>query len=164
MKATKLNDDSIRLLSDYCGQDERIVLAYLFGSQARRRIGPTSDYDVAFLVDGAVTHNERYRWAHELSQLPVCPSGRLGGQPVDLVILNTAPVELRYNVIAEGRRVYEQDVAARVEFEANTLSLYGDMRPMLRQQREAILRGGDHAGGIQRYREALGQTLRVLAP
>jgi len=157
MKATKLNDDSIRLLSDYCGQDERIVLAYLFGSQARGRIGPTSDYDVAFLVDGAVTHNERYRWAHELSQL-------LGGQPVDLVILNTAPVELRYNVIAEGRRVYEQDVAARVEFEANTLSLYGDMRPMLRQQREAILRGGDHAGGIQRYREALGQTLRVLAP
>jgi len=147
----------MRLLSDYCGQDERIVLAYLFGSQARGRIGPTSDYDVAFLVDGAVTHNERYRWAHELSQL-------VGRQPVDLVILNTAPVELRYNVIAEGRRVYEQDVAARVEFEANTLSLYGDMRPMLRQQREAILRGGDHAGGIQRYREALGQTLRVLAP
>jgi len=157
MKATKPKDDSIRLLSDYCAQDERIVLAYLFGSQARGRIGPTSDYDVAFLVDGAVTHNERYRWAHELSQL-------VGRQPVDLVILNTAPVELRYNVIAEGRRVYEQDVAARVEFEANTLSLYGDMRPMLRQQREAILRGGDHAGGIQRYREALGQTLRVLAP
>ncbi len=49
-----------------------------------------------------------------------------------------------------------------IEFEANTLSLYGDMLPMLRQQKEAILRGGDRAGRIQRYREALGQTLRVL--
>ena len=156
MRATELNDDLIRLLSDYCTQDERIVLAYLFGSQARGRIGPTSNYDVAFLVDGAVTHDERYRWAHKLSQL-------LRGRPVDLVILNTAPVELRYNVIAEGRRVYEQDVAARVEFEANTLSLYGDMLPMLRQQREAILKGEHYAGGIQRYREALRQTLRVLA-
>jgi hypothetical protein len=108
------------------------------------------------LIDGAVTCDERYRRAHEISQL-------LRGQTVDLLILNSAPVELRYNVIVEGHRAYERDVSARVEFEANTLSLYGDMLSMLRHQKEAVLRGGDRAGGIQRYREALGQTLRVLA-
>jgi len=155
MKTAKLDGNVCRLLSDYCAQNERIILAYLFGSQARGTAGPISDYDVALLVDGVVTPAERYRWTHGLGQL-------LRGQPVDLVILNTVPVELRYNVIAEGSRVYERDVAARVESEANTLRLYGDMLPMLRQQKEAILRRGDRAGRIQRYREALGQTLRVL--
>ena len=156
MKTAKLDSDFIRLLSDYCAQDERIILAYLFGSRVWGTVGPISDYDAAFLANGAVTYGERCRWTHEISQL-------LGDSRVDLVILNTAPVELRYNIIAEGCRFYERDVAARVEFEANTLSFYGDMLPMLRQQKEAILRGGDRAGGIQRYRKALGQTLRVLA-
>jgi len=156
MEKPGLQSAPVHLLHAYCAQDERIALAYLFGSQARGTAGPLSDYDVALLIDGIVTCAERYRRAHEISQL-------LRGQPVDLVILNSAPVELRYNVIVEGRRVYERDVSARVEFEANTLGLYGDMLPMLRQQREAMLRGGDRAGGIRRYREALGQTLRVLA-
>jgi predicted nucleotidyltransferase len=151
-----LKSASVHLLSAYCAQDTRIALAYLFGSQARGTVGPLSDYDVALLIDGAVTCDERYRRAHEISQL-------LLGQTVDLLILNSAPVELRYNVIVEGHRAYERDVAARVEFEANTLSLYGDMLSMLRHQKEAVLRGGDRAGGIQRYREAHGQTLRVLA-
>ncbi len=119
-------------------------------------VGPLSDYDVAFLLDGTVVPAERYRLAHEIGQL-------LGGCGVDLVILNTAPVELCYHVIAQGRRVYERDRATRVEFEANTLSRYGDMLPMLRQQKEAILKGEGHGSGVQRYREALGQTLRVLA-
>lgn len=156
MNGQRPRESLIHLLSDYCAGNDRIALAYLFGSQARNASGPLSDYDIAFLVRGAVTADERYRWMHELSQL-------LGGNPVDLVILNTAPVELRYHIIANGQRIYERDITSRVEFEASTLSLYGDMLPMLRQQREAILRGGNRAHGVQRYRKALRQTLRVLA-
>jgi len=155
-RTTKLSADLVHLLSEYCAQDSRILLAYLFGSQVRGIVGPLSDYDVAFLLDGTMAPAERYRLAHEIGQL-------LGGCAVDLVILNAAPVELCYHIIAQGRRVYERDVATRVEFEANTLSRYGDMLPMLRQQREAILKGEGHGSGVQRYREALGQTLRVLA-
>ncbi len=107
MKTAKLDGDVCRLLSDYRTQNERIILAYLFGSQARRTAGPISDYDVALLVDGVVTQAERYRWAHEFGQL-------LGERPVDLVILNTAPVELRHNVIAKGSRIYERDMADRI--------------------------------------------------
>jgi len=153
---TAKNEDIARALSDYCARNHRIILAYLFGSQARKATGVLSDYDIAFLTNGPVSTDERYRWVHELSQF-------LEGRPVDLVILNTAPIELRYHIIAEGKRVYERDIVARVEFEANTLSFYGDMLPILRQQREAILSGRNRTYGIQRYRKALRQTIRVLA-
>ncbi|MGC8786279.1 MAG: type VII toxin-antitoxin system MntA family adenylyltransferase antitoxin [Anaerolineae bacterium] len=156
MQATKGEEDIARLLSDYCARNGRVILAYLFGSQVRGAAGVLSDYDIAFVMNGTVSADERYRLVHELSQL-------LRGRPIDLVILNTAPVELRYHVIAQGQRVYERDLAARVEFEANTLSLYGDMLPLLREQREAILSGGNRVHGVQRYRKALRQTLRMLA-
>jgi predicted nucleotidyltransferase len=155
-RTTRMKADLVHSLSEYCAQDRRIRLAYLFGSRVRGAVGPLSDYDVAFLVDGTMVPAERYHLAHEIGML-------LGGGSVDLVILNTAPVELCYHIIAQGRRVYERDQATRVEFEANTLSRYGDMLPMLRQQKEAILKGERHGSGVQRYREALGQTLRVLA-
>ena len=153
---TELRSDLTRLLSEYCAQDSRILLAYLFGSQVQGNVGRLSDSDIALLLDEPAVPAERYRRAHEIGQL-------LGRCPVDLIVLNTAPVELRYHVIAQGQRIYERDTATRVEFEANTLGFYGDMLPVLRQQRQAILEGGTDARGVQRYRETLGQTLRVLA-
>ncbi len=76
--------------------------------------------------------SDRYALEHRLTQL--APAGR-----VDLVSLNRAPIELRYSVIAEGRLIYEADVATRVEFEALTLGRYGDFLPVLRRQRRELL-------------------------
>ena len=81
---------------------------------------------------------------------------------VDLVVLNYAPIELRYNVIVTGVVIYEQNPAVRVDFEANTLSRYGDYLPVLRRQRKEILEEHENEAGIQRYREALGETQRLL--
>jgi hypothetical protein len=49
-----------------------------------------------------------------------------------------------------------------VEYEAHVMSVYGDYLPVLRAQREEILRGGERGTGIQRYRKALGRTRRAL--
>jgi hypothetical protein len=49
-----------------------------------------------------------------------------------------------------------------VEYEALTLSLYGDYLPVLRNQRKAILEESNNEAGIQRYRAALGKTHRLL--
>jgi predicted nucleotidyltransferase len=134
---------------------QSIKLAYLFGSRAAGIEGPISDYDIAVLFSKAPSAAERYGLAHELSMLLVT-----GG--VDLVILNHAPVELGYGVIASGILVYEENVAVRVEFEANILSRYGDYLPILRRQRHEILENRYHETGIQRYRAALGKTQRLL--
>jgi hypothetical protein len=97
----------------------------------------------------------KYEHAHKLTTI-------LKTDQVDLVVLNDAPIELRYAIIASGIVVYEVNVKTRVEYEALTLSQYGDYLPVLRDQREDILKEGNNETGIQRYRKALGETQRLL--
>jgi hypothetical protein len=78
------------------------------------------------------------------------------------VVLNHAPVELAYAVIAQGEVAFEQDIATRVEYEATILSRYGDYLPVLRALRDDILRGDDYAHRVRRYRSAVGRTERTL--
>jgi predicted nucleotidyltransferase len=132
-----------------------IDLAYIFGSRADGKVGPISDYDIAVLYAKLHAPNLRYELAHKLKK-------KLMTDRVDLVVLNDAPIELRYSVIASGIVVYEVNVKTRVEYEALTLSMYGDFLPVLRNQREDILKEGNNETGIQRYRAALGKTQRLL--
>jgi len=133
----------------------RIDLAYLFGSRASGRAGPVSDFDIAVLYAESQSTIMRYELARDLKSI-------LKTDALDLVVLNNSPIELRYAVIASGIVVYQVNVKTRVEYEALTLSLYGDYLPVLRSQREDILKEGNNEAGIQRYRAALGKTQRLL--
>jgi len=142
-------------LQTYLAYEEQVLLAYLFGSQADGSAGPQSDYDIALLVRQPSLALQA-RLAHEIGTI-------LGTDRVDVVFLNRAPVELAYAVIAQGELLYQRSVAERVEFEAKVLSLYADYLPILRRQREEILKDVGKETRIQRYREALGRTERTLA-
>ena len=143
-------------IAEHLSENRQIILGYLFGSQAQGRAGPMSDYDIAILITGEMDPRTRHELAHELARL-------LDVERVDLLILNRAPIELRYNVVAEGRLLYQRDLVSRVEFEAETLSRYADFLPVLRQQRREIIKGGNNEIGVRRYRTALRETRRVLA-
>lgn len=133
-----------------------VRMLYLFGSRAAGREGPNSDYDVAVLADPAVDGPTlRSELAHELTKA-------LGTECIDVLILNRAPVELAYAVVATGRRLYEADLATRVEYEAGVGSRYADYLPVLRAQRASILQGDGNGRRAQRYRAALGRTRRTL--
>ena len=133
-----------------------IQLAYLFGSQVTGEVGPLSDYDIAVLLDHTADGPAvRSQLAHEIVV-------RLDSDRVDVVLLNRAPIELAYAVIASGRLLYQRDVATRVEYEADVLSRYGDYLPVLRAQRSALLGETGYDQRVQRYREALGRTERTL--
>lgn len=147
--------DKFESLCNYLASEPKVSLAYLFGSQADGTVGPLSDYDLGVLVERP-SAELRYRLCHNAGRL--MDTGR-----VDLVLLNEAPVELAYAVIAQGRLLYQRNLAARVEFEASVLSRYGDYVPILRQQRQDILQGKRHETRVHRYREALGRTERTLA-
>jgi predicted nucleotidyltransferase len=135
---------------------EGVCLVYLFGSQVEGRLGPMSDYDLAVLVDRAIDGRRvQARLAHELARM-------LQTDRIDVVLLNRVPIELAYAVITQGKLLYEQDVATRVEYEATVLSRYGDYLPVLRTQRDDILQGDDHDRRVRRYRAALGRTERTL--
>lgn len=127
-------DDELR---EYFAARPDVHLAYLFGSRASGEAGPGSDYDFGVLLEEDTEPWRRHEMAHELGLIVDHPG-------VDVVVLNKAPIELAFNVIATGRRLYERDVATRVEYEAKTMSLYGDYLPVLRQQRKDIIREAGH--------------------
>jgi len=62
---------------------------------------------------------------------------RLLGKPVDLVILNRAPLDLIHRVLRDGVLVYESDSPSRIRFEVQARSAYFDLLPYLRQYRRA---------------------------
>lgn len=145
-------------LATLFSEEASVRLAYVFGSQVEGKTGPLSDLDVAVLVTNACLNDPtacRARLAHEVRS-------RVNIDEVDLVLLNRAPIELAYHVIADGERVYETARATRVEYEAYVLERYGDFLPVLRAQREQIL-SEPTDDGVQRYRAALRRTERTLA-
>jgi len=134
-----------------------VELVYLFGSQVSGNTGPQSDYDLGVLVNRADDVNRiRDQFAHEVGDA-------LETDRIDIVLLNEAPVELAYSIIAQGIVLYQHDLATRVEYEAQIMSHYGDYLPVLRAQLDDILRGDEHGTRVQRYREAIGRTERALS-
>jgi len=143
------------LASFFSQQTDRVTLAYLFGSVVSGKEGPLSDIDMAVCFRNEVAFRGRYDLAFQIKQL-------LGLGSVDLIVLNRAPVELKYSVVRNGKVVFSDSFETKVEFEAQVLSRYMDYLPVLERQRQEILEASHGATAVQRYRKAFGQTRRVL--
>jgi predicted nucleotidyltransferase len=152
MNAQTLKDK----LPDVLPNLKEVSLVYLFGSRVEGRLGSMSDYDLGVLVDRTAHEAQVHaRLTHKLA----CA---LGADRIDVVLLNRAPIELAYAIIAQGEVLYQRDVAVRVEYEAQVMNRYGDYLPVLRAQRDDIVRREDDGTRIHRYRAALGRTERTL--
>ncbi len=106
------------------------VAVYLFGSVARGDAGPHSDVDVAVLYREAPPRT--------LSGQPFDVEDDLRGalgRPVQVVVLNTAPPDLAFRVLRDGRLVLERDRDARIRFEVATRNAYFDLKPFLDRYR-----------------------------
>lgn len=103
---------------------------YLFGSTARGAAGSDSDVDVGLLLTSPpvpTLEGQPFDVADALE--------RVLGRPVDVVVLNTAPADLRIRVLRNGVLVFEGDPAARVRFEVATRNEAFDLEPILREYR-----------------------------
>jgi predicted nucleotidyltransferase len=115
------------------GHDERIMVAYLYGSKVRGSYTPESDTDVAVLLSEVPEDVLEYYLdlADRISEALV--------ESVDLVILNEAPPLLKHQVIKHGRLLYSRDVRARVEFEAKAEKEYLDFKVRRERYDEALM-------------------------
>ena len=107
-----------------------VQAAYLFGSQARGTAKPGSDIDVGVLY--------AQRPAGKLDSEPMLLEGELERalqQPVQVVVLNSAPVDLAIRVLREGELFLENDRRARIRFEVQTRNEFFDLEPILRRYR-----------------------------
>lgn len=108
--------------------ESNIKFAYLFGSLAENKITLLSDTDIAVYLDGRTNH---FKYRLKLIELLI---NRLKADNIDLVILNTAPPLLKYEVI-KSNYVLKDDAMRRVPFEYTVLQEFLDTAYLRRVQR-----------------------------
>jgi len=145
-----------------------VLLAYLFGSHARNKSTALSDIDIAILLREALNEDQffeaRLRIMDDVAH-------RLHFNDVDVLILNHAPLALRYRALRDGKILFCRDEKARVHFATETTLAYLDFKPVIdlfqratleRARKGELLNGYDpHRGAIERYfrlRERLEKT------
>jgi len=118
-----MNEHDIKKLSD-CLDKYPVIIAYLFGSEAKGKAGLLSDIDIAVFFDKKTDKSERFdmklRLSSELSSIMK--------KTVDVVTLNDSPVQLSYEVIKHEKVIFCKDKSMQVDFETKTLSKYLDRR------------------------------------
>lgn len=113
---------------------QEIKLAYVFGSTARGNSGRLSDIDIAVYCDGLI----RREMSELKLELVTEFSDALKTDRIDLVVLNLIEQpELKYQVITEGKLIYEQE-PYRVLVEPRILNEYFDFHTIL--QRHGLTR------------------------
>ncbi len=118
--------DIERIIHYFRDRDEVSAL-YLFGSSAKGKRTKESDIDIAALIDesGLKQKNiERFRKEY----YDASPGFSLG--LVDIVILNTAPTFLKYQVIKTGKLLFDRNRKLRVGFTERTITEYLDFKPI----------------------------------
>lgn len=121
-------------------------LVYLFGSQARERVGRQSDVDLAVLLGSGVAKEQH-------GEVRIVLIGELmsifGSNKVDVVVLNGAPPLLTYEgVIRRGRLLFEKDRLARIRFEVRAFQEYVDTAP-LREVQNRYLKEAIQARAVE---------------
>ena len=117
-------DEILRLLREAGAR-----FAFLHGSRAQGTSRPDSDVDVAAWWGG---------------EAPASFDGLLP-PGVDLLVLDSAPLELRGRVAQHGLLLFDDDPPARVRWVATTRKIYADERPRIershREFAESVRRG-----------------------
>ena len=105
---------------------EEIDLAYVFGSFLER--DDFHDIDIAIHLCKEQLPYQRFKLAQKVAR-----SLEHGVQPrvdFDVRILNNAPTYFQYEVISKGVVVLERDRERRVDYEADLISEYLDLKYM----------------------------------
>jgi predicted nucleotidyltransferase len=120
-----------RLRSLLAKNAEGIVAAYLFGSVAQGTARSTSDVDVGVLFEEAPPAT----LSSPASRLEGALERELGIR-VQVVALNTAPVDLAIRVLRAECLLLDNDPSARIQFEVRVRNEYFDLEPHLRRYRK----------------------------
>ena len=111
----------------YFRERAEVSALYLFGSFSRDRANAESDIDIAVLIDKS--HLKRKNFESIKKQYyTASPSFSL--RPVDIVILNTAPTFLKYQVLKTGKLLFDRKRKLRTKFTEEAIIEYLDFKPV----------------------------------
>lgn len=105
-----------------------ISIVYLFGSKATGVATPLSDIDIGIVLKNASTLKETKALYNTLYGLfsEIYPSSKL-----DIVFLQASPLPIQYHAIKEGKVLFEEDPKLTADYEAHTVDMYLDFKPVL---------------------------------
>ena len=137
-------------LRAYFEQQDDILFALLFGSQARGTAGPLSDVDVAVMLpdemDPMAQFRRRLVLMGELASL-------LRKNDVDVAVMNDASLALGYRVYRDGELLACRARSAFVASKGRTISEYLDFLPLLERMNKTVIRRAAR-GDLIRGRDA----------
>jgi len=122
-------ESSLRDLLASRAEGDSIAAAYLFGSMARRTARPSSDVDVGVLYSA-----DPPKTLAGMFDLEGAIEAALG-RPVQVVVLNYAPLDLIVRILRDGKLLIDRDRARRIQFEVRSRNEYWDLEPYLRLYR-----------------------------
>ena len=105
-----------------------VVAIYLFGSHARGEANHLSDIDIALLLRPDLPEEAMWRLGLRLNA-EVC--NILGTENVDVIVLNTAPLEAQFEIIRTGKLLHSSDENIRTEYEVQMMNAYWDFKKVL---------------------------------
>ncbi|MBT9172623.1 MAG: hypothetical protein DDT21_01009 [Syntrophomonadaceae bacterium] len=118
---------------------------YLFGSRADGTAASDSDYDFGVLLEEAVDFEQtvllEMNLAEELAEITK--------RKTDIVILNSASIELKFLIIKRGILIYSGNDDLRTDFEDAAIRDYLDFKPVLDMYRKEVrqsIKGGGFYG------------------
>ncbi len=118
-----------RLEEIFAGHNE-FAAVYLFGSVARNQDRADSDIDIAVLYKGEAPGT--LLEAHFGLEADL---GEKFERSVQIVVMNTAPVDLVHRVLRDGVLIAEKDPTRRVRFIVDARNRYWDMLPIWNEYR-----------------------------
>lgn len=114
-----------------------IRIAYLFGSRAKKKTTSFSDIDIAVLLPEGLKKEEMVSISLKLMG---GFSSRLHIKQADVIILNSAPLLLRFQVIKNGILLFNTDENKRIAFETSTRQQYFDAVRFYNVQNQYLLK------------------------
>lgn len=104
---------------------EGVVLAYLFGSVTKGKIGHLSDVDIAVLFSEKVKKDDYFDKRLELASKI---DKVLGTDKTEVVCLNQAPPLLKHQVVFYGVPIFVSNPELKSNFEVRSLQGYEDTK------------------------------------
>lgn len=125
----------IDLIKDTLKNDNSILAIFLFGSLVKDKLNKYSDIDIGILFDNEVKVQDytdrQIEFANNLNEALK--------REVDIIILNRAPLFLKYHILKEGVKIYERPNRDDHSFEARSIIEYLDFLPVRNRIENAML-------------------------
>jgi predicted nucleotidyltransferase len=125
-------DETVEQARKALAADERVLVAYLFGSFARGTATADSDLDIAVLL----AEPAERRLGGPIDELRDAVE-RASRRSCDLIELRRAPADLVHRVLRDSVLLVERDRSARIAFEVARRNEYFDLLPYLRRYRRS---------------------------